>query len=51
MALGLRAYKPDNQTAISELIVETVGSSASHNPVGLHGLVQGWLYFTFLGLN
>jgi hypothetical protein len=26
-----------------------VGSSTSHNPIGLHGLLQGWMYcfFTF----
>jgi hypothetical protein len=24
-----------------------VGSSTSHNPIGLHGLLRGYLYFTF----
>jgi hypothetical protein len=35
----LPARKADNLTAICESIV--VGSSASHNPIGLHGLLQG----------
>jgi hypothetical protein len=32
--------KADKLTAISE---RTVGSSTSHNPIGLHGLLQGQL--------
>jgi hypothetical protein len=33
--------KPDSLTAICEPIVKTVGSSTSHNPVGLRGLLPG----------
>jgi hypothetical protein len=35
------AHKADNLTAICEPIV---GTSTSHNPMGLHGLLQGQLY-------
>jgi hypothetical protein len=37
--------------SISQLTVkdclDNVGSLTSHNPIGLHGLLRGWLYFTF----
>jgi hypothetical protein len=34
--------KADNLTAICEpIVLENVGSSTSHNPMGLHGLYQG----------
>jgi hypothetical protein len=36
------ARKADNLAAICESIVR---SSKSHKPIGLHGLLQGWLYF------
>jgi hypothetical protein len=36
---GQPARKADNLTAISEPIV--VGALTSHNPMGLHGLLQG----------
>jgi hypothetical protein len=36
-----RARKADNLTAICEPIVGSVGSSTSHNPIGLHGLLRG----------
>jgi hypothetical protein len=29
---------------MSQLFTENVGASTSHNPMGLHGLLQGWLY-------
>jgi hypothetical protein len=33
---------------VSRLPRENVGASTSHSPVGLHGLLQGWLYlFSF----
>jgi hypothetical protein len=35
------ARKADNLTAICEPTVENVGASTSHNPMGLHGLLQG----------
>jgi hypothetical protein len=36
------ARKADNLSAISEPVaLENVGASTSHNPMGLHGLVQG----------
>jgi hypothetical protein len=31
----------DNLIAICELSGENVGASTSHNPMGLHGLLQG----------
>jgi hypothetical protein len=32
--------------------LENVGASTSHNPMGLHGLLQGQLYlFTFLSIS
>jgi hypothetical protein len=43
---GWPALKADNLTAICEPIVKkNVGTSTSHNPMGLHGLIQKWLYF------
>jgi hypothetical protein len=37
--------KADSLTAICEPIIwKNVEASTSHNPVGLHGLLQGWLY-------
>jgi hypothetical protein len=33
--------------SVSRLSRENVGASTSHNPVGLHGLLQGKLYFFF----
>jgi hypothetical protein len=52
---GRPARKADNLTAIYEPIVyKNVGTSTSHNPMGLHGLLQGYLYFllttTFLNV-
>jgi hypothetical protein len=42
---GWLARKADNLTVICELIcLENVGASTSHNPMGLHGLLQGYLY-------
>jgi hypothetical protein len=39
---GRPARKADNLTAICEpIVIENVGASASHNPMGLHGLLQG----------
>jgi anti-sigma-K factor RskA len=39
---GRPARKADNLTAICESIcLENVGGSTSHNPMGLHGLLQG----------
>jgi hypothetical protein len=38
---GRPARKADNLTAICEPTVwESVGASTSHNPMGLHGLLQ-----------
>jgi hypothetical protein len=28
--------------------LENVGASTSHNPIGFHGLLQGWLYLFFI---
>jgi hypothetical protein len=45
---GRPARKADNLTTICELIVyKNVGASTSHNPMGLHGPLQGYLYLTF----
>jgi hypothetical protein len=42
---GLPAHKADNLTAICEPIcLKNVEASTSHNPVGLHGLLQGQLF-------
>jgi hypothetical protein len=39
---GRQAREADNLTAIYETIVlENMGSSTSHKPLGLHGLLQG----------
>jgi hypothetical protein len=39
---GWPARKADNFTATCELIfLENMGASTSHNPMGLHGLLQG----------
>jgi hypothetical protein len=38
---GRSARKADNLTAIRELSRQNVGASTSHNPMGLHGLLQG----------
>jgi hypothetical protein len=39
------AFKVDNVTAICEPIVwKNIGASTSHNAMGLHGLLQGYLY-------
>jgi hypothetical protein len=40
---GRPASKADNLTAICEPFLETVGTSTSHNPMGLHDLLQGQL--------
>jgi hypothetical protein len=42
---GRSARKADNLTVICEPI-ENVGASTSHNPTGLHGLLQGSFTFT-----
>jgi hypothetical protein len=42
---GQPAGKADNLTAICEpIVLENVGASTSHNPLGLHGLLQGQFY-------
>jgi hypothetical protein len=43
------ARKPDNLTAICEpIVLKSVGASTSHNPMGLHGVLQGYLFVNFL---
>jgi hypothetical protein len=42
--------KADNLTTICEPIVLDVGTSTSHNPMGLHGLLQGLFYPFFFFL-
>jgi hypothetical protein len=32
--------------SVKRLSRENVGASTSHNPIGLHGLLQGLLYFS-----
>jgi hypothetical protein len=44
---GQLACKADSFTAICEPTLQNVGASISHNPVGLHGLLQGQLYLFF----
>jgi hypothetical protein len=42
------ARKADNRTAICEPnCLQNVGTSTSHNPTGLHGLLQGQLYLSY----
>jgi hypothetical protein len=50
---GRPARKADKFTVIvSRLSRENVGTSTSHNPMGLHGLLQGWLYLArYLTMN
>jgi hypothetical protein len=44
---GRPVSKADNHTAISEpIVLENVEASTSHNPMGLHALLQGQLYLT-----
>jgi hypothetical protein len=46
---GRPARKADNLTAIcGQLSRENVGASTSHNPMGLHILLQGELYLLYL---
>jgi hypothetical protein len=41
---GWPTRKADNLTpSVSRLSIENVGASTSHNPMGLHGRLQGWL--------
>jgi hypothetical protein len=41
---GRPTRKPDNPTAMCRAdFLENVEASASHNPMDLHGLLQGWL--------
>jgi hypothetical protein len=36
--------------SVSRLSKQNVGASKLHNPMGLHGLLQGWLYLIFFNL-
>jgi hypothetical protein len=45
---GWPVRRADNLTAICEpTVLENVGASTSHNPMGLHGLLQGQLYLLY----
>jgi hypothetical protein len=44
---GRPARKADNLTASCEPTIENVGASIFHNPMGLHGLLQGQLCLIF----
>jgi hypothetical protein len=47
-----RARKAENLTAICELTVQkNVGASKSHNPMGLHGLLEIALIFLLISKN
>jgi hypothetical protein len=47
---GRPTCKADNFTAICEPIVhEMLGALTSHNPMGLHVLLHGYLYFDHNG--
>jgi hypothetical protein len=41
---GRSVRRGDNLTAICEPCLENVGVSTSHNPTGLHGLLQGYSF-------
>jgi hypothetical protein len=43
MAKGWLVHKADNPTAIYEPIV--IGDSPSHNSMGIHNLLQEYIYF------
>jgi hypothetical protein len=43
---GRPARKADNFSAICDCM-QNVGVSTSHNPMGLHGLLQGQLYLLY----
>jgi hypothetical protein len=48
---GRRGGKPATNRlsyGVASRLVENVGASTSHNPMGLHGLLQGQLYFYYL---
>jgi hypothetical protein len=43
---GRRVRLTNLPPSVSRLSRENVGPSTSHNPMGLHGLLHGYLYFT-----
>jgi hypothetical protein len=43
---GRRIRLTNLQPSVSRLCRENVGASNSHNPMGLYGLLQGWLYLS-----
>jgi hypothetical protein len=45
---GRPAREADKLTAVSEPTVENVGTSISHNPTGLQGLLRGKLYLLLI---
>jgi hypothetical protein len=45
---GRRARLTTSPPSVSRLPRENVGASTSHNPMGLHGLLQGYLYSVIL---
>jgi hypothetical protein len=45
---GRRVRLTTSKPSVSRLSRENVGASTSHNSMGLHGLLQGQLYFLFL---
>jgi hypothetical protein len=43
-----RCVRPTNSPpSVNRLSAENVGISRSHNPMGLHGLLEGELYLTY----
>jgi hypothetical protein len=47
---GRPARKGNNLTAICADCLENVGASTPHNPMGLHDLLQGYLYLFLCGV-
>jgi hypothetical protein len=45
--LGVKGGLTTSPPPVSRLSRENVGASTSHNSMGLHGLLQGYLYLTF----
>jgi hypothetical protein len=48
MFLGSRARpvrRADTRTSTCEAVVQSVGFLTSHNPIGLHGLLQGIFFY------
>jgi hypothetical protein len=48
MFLGSKVRQVRKADNLSAIYLDNVGSLTSHNPIGLQGLVRGYLYFRFI---